>query len=713
MSSPSTPEHPPPSIHTTVRRVQTLPPKLFDPTRTPPQINHGADAIETLFYVTSAKVVAFDAPTSSSRPNSQSGARTTDQSSQLNDDGSLSWISPTERTLAAGTSNWFETSLLFLDDEVTSICTKHIHAYLGRSALTCSPDHPLSINTILLHSCFVEISTLTRIGIGPLKIYRVSNTGVSFLNSGRFLKHILSKSQCWCVDEEATFVLRGRDDSFYRIELPGSTAEEKESVEQFKKTLDQLLRYEKTPCPFRKGYFNIAEQPLTPVRRKSVHRLSPAKKWRLNKIWEPEDAELRAEFEARLRSGRTYSNESGIRPVTPLQGFSSTRESPLRHMAVDVLDRDELGHSKDEVLIEAEAGAVAMPYDEDESNALHGTFERHDSVLVAASDKDQAPSIGSNDHGSNSESQEDSDGRGNESAEEGPPKSEEILIHPLKQHPVPTRLRTLRSATAPPHLTITASPPSNSNSLKVTTDDAETASIASSRDSFYSLEDDAAEPVSQSNGVDLTNEGVAQLHTIFVPSHSRNSSGTSSMVPETPRAIVYPTNSLPFTTIAFDSSSDSEQMPHETGTATPPTTLRLRRPLKSEEIETAMTGSDNITRLPTAIPISIKPIGAELIRTTYTILMSPPSHLISLMLRIAGIIVNRMPSRVSRHIPGSWESSDIDDDEDSSDDVWNEISDHEDDFGYPISNYKVRTEAVSNPPDEAQPSPNPDNWEID
>jgi Inheritance of peroxisomes protein 1 len=104
MSSPSTPEHAPPSIHPHVRRVHTLPSKLFDPTRTPPQIAHAADAIETLFQVGFAKVVTFDAPTASSRPSSRSGAKqSVEQDAPFDNDGSLPCSSPTERTLAAGT----------------------------------------------------------------------------------------------------------------------------------------------------------------------------------------------------------------------------------------------------------------------------------------------------------------------------------------------------------------------------------------------------------------------------------------------------------------------------------------------------------------------------------------------------------------------------------------------------------------------------------
>jgi inheritance of peroxisomes protein 1 (Inp1) len=114
MSSPSTPEHAPPATRSHIRRVHTLPPKFLDPTRTPPQVPHAVDAIETLFHAASAKVVVFEAQTSSSRPASRSGVKTAEEASNspLTSDGSLSWISPTERTLAAGT---FKTEIyLFL-----------------------------------------------------------------------------------------------------------------------------------------------------------------------------------------------------------------------------------------------------------------------------------------------------------------------------------------------------------------------------------------------------------------------------------------------------------------------------------------------------------------------------------------------------------------------------------------------------------------------
>jgi hypothetical protein len=98
MSNPSTPERPlsiSPAF-ASVRRVNTLPSKLADPTRTPPQASHSDDAIETLLTLDFAKVVSFEDP--SHRP----GSSRSDRSFNDHDQSSLPWTTPTERTLAAG-----------------------------------------------------------------------------------------------------------------------------------------------------------------------------------------------------------------------------------------------------------------------------------------------------------------------------------------------------------------------------------------------------------------------------------------------------------------------------------------------------------------------------------------------------------------------------------------------------------------------------------
>ncbi|SLM41180.1 Inheritance of peroxisomes protein 1 [Lasallia pustulata] len=91
-------------------------------------------------------------------------------------------------------------------------------------------------------------STEITIAAGPLRIYRVLGT-TAFLNSGETLHTIFPKSQCWCVDGESKFVLRIRLNSYYRIELPFSTSEDIEKVEEFKGVLAKLLQVTKDTNP--------------------------------------------------------------------------------------------------------------------------------------------------------------------------------------------------------------------------------------------------------------------------------------------------------------------------------------------------------------------------------------------------------------------------------------------------------------------------------
>ncbi|KAL8740451.1 MAG: hypothetical protein Q9184_008490, partial [Pyrenodesmia sp. 2 TL-2023] len=112
-------------------------------------------------------------------------------------------------------------------------------------------------------------STERTLAAGPLRIYRVLGS-VAFLNSGsRFLKPVLAKSQCWCVDGESKFVLQAGPHTYYRIELPNTSAEDRNKVEEFKSTLGKVLQYETTPCPFKRGFtVELPEKPQTPVRKK-------------------------------------------------------------------------------------------------------------------------------------------------------------------------------------------------------------------------------------------------------------------------------------------------------------------------------------------------------------------------------------------------------------------------------------------------------------
>ena len=160
---------------------------------------------------------------------------------------------------------------------------------------------------------------------GPMEIYRVPGS-VSFLHSGSLLHAIMPRSQCWCVDGVSKFAFRVLPDTYYRIELPGETPEDLEKVEELKLVLAKVLFYERSACPFARGFHvevnedEALKQPKGLGRQKSQGR---AKRWTLQGeySWKPEDWEerqrLRAERErerqreAQERQQTSESDESG------------------------------------------------------------------------------------------------------------------------------------------------------------------------------------------------------------------------------------------------------------------------------------------------------------------------------------------------------------------------------------------------------------------
>jgi hypothetical protein len=107
------------------------------------------------------------------------------------------------------------------------------------------------------------------VALAPLRLEKVHGLTV-FLKCGSVVHAILKNSQCWCVDGDARFVLRIRPLTYYRIELPNETADDKSSVAALKEALPQILRYEVTPCPFKRGFtVEIPEEAKVPRRKKA------------------------------------------------------------------------------------------------------------------------------------------------------------------------------------------------------------------------------------------------------------------------------------------------------------------------------------------------------------------------------------------------------------------------------------------------------------
>jgi hypothetical protein len=110
-------------------------------------------------------------------------------------------------------------------------------------------------------------TTETTVASGLMIIEKVQGS-TNFLKSGAVMHAILRNSQCWCVDGESRFVLRTGKFQYYRIELPTNTDDDRAKVEELKVLLQKILRFERTPCPFKRGFHvDLAESDITPRRK--------------------------------------------------------------------------------------------------------------------------------------------------------------------------------------------------------------------------------------------------------------------------------------------------------------------------------------------------------------------------------------------------------------------------------------------------------------
>ncbi|TLD16186.1 uncharacterized protein PgNI_00487 [Pyricularia grisea] len=118
------------------------------------------------------------------------------------------------------------------------------------------------------------------IAVGPFRIYRAPGS-VAFLNCGSALQPILPKSQCWCIDEcSSKFVLQIRRPQYWRIEI----AVDVEKAQALRDVFEKILQFEKTPCPFQRAFTvelperpqqSVKKRPWTPVQRKPSLQFPP------------------------------------------------------------------------------------------------------------------------------------------------------------------------------------------------------------------------------------------------------------------------------------------------------------------------------------------------------------------------------------------------------------------------------------------------------
>lgn len=461
----------------------------------------------------------------------------------------------------------------------------------------------------------------------------MTSSNVSFLNSGNLLHTIFPKSQCWCVDDESIFVLRIRQDNYYRIELPHQTAEDKEKVEQLKTVLDVVLLYEKTQCPFRRGFdVELPERPSTPTRRQSKKTPEKAKKWLFDKTWVPED---------------------GPRPSTPLSGSSDSGTNDDRS---SISTRSDRSSDSPRTLGDTTPSRPALvPSVPERAKRFQGT---HSITTTPISASRRMSSF-----------------------------AQPSFAYPVIPEEVHEGLNSIR-----PFLGRTGSGESqsmissadsfysldNSPSLTPPFMDAEAELI-----NPWSEEHSPEEPPHRGRGrhrrrtSDLTMRASSTNHVdAAVPVTPAPVSAPHRVT--TPTTGVHPSSAPSTPPLVSDSDDDSIRTP-SLDLQTPPNTIRLRRLTGTSQRRafSPMPRPQNLFFPPRHDPR--KQFTAALIRRTCELVLGPPAHLVQLMLRIAARIsegVFGFNTYRVRHtgekIPCSWESSD--------EDEWPE----EDDFGIPL-----------------------------
>lgn len=166
---------------------------------------------------------------------------------------------------------------------------------LSSKPVSVDTDYPVDAVEVLPWKSTAE----TLLATGSLKIEKVRGS-TNFLKCKDVNQAILRNSQCWLVDGLSKFVLRVGKLQYYRIELPADGVENMRKVEDFKQALSKILRFEITPCPFKRGFHvELADSALTPRRKgqwkraegsfpsSPLNNTTPPLRHKTGRMWKP------------------------------------------------------------------------------------------------------------------------------------------------------------------------------------------------------------------------------------------------------------------------------------------------------------------------------------------------------------------------------------------------------------------------------------------
>jgi hypothetical protein len=551
---------------------------------------------------------------------------------------------------------------------LASECTRASISNCGKRKLwasltPCPSQDPILSETIA--NCLAAV--------GPLRIYRAPGS-VAFLNCANALRPILPKSQAWCVDGDSKFVLQVRRPQYWRIEVSNKTSEEKSKVDELKKVLEEVLLFEKTPCPFQRDF--VVELPQAPKTPATKRPWKPVQGPKVNPPSTPEAITENGYGNAAI--GKRASSSSPLRQSTPCT-------TQRRNSVMDLGASKQISPSEPQVPLNfpssssncpattisetaepSELSPKRTPSPRPPSPALASFAPVEQEMGVSAFESSQsifADCTGFDDSDNFSDATDDTNmtPRGRVQSNFQP-----LTFEPEKHERPQAMQNCSRFITAPPVLSLVTSPPSKhrtTSPLRSSAISETDSDFSSSVESFHTVQSwhsPLAPPSPPASGPPSPTQSYPYPHNNIVlpkrPQHAREASELT-VTPDTPR--VWDINAIPGSerarrgsspqpktpTLVNDASEKSDEEQFEV--VTPPT---VRQGIRHRATTSSNSRRRELSPLPAAVNLfsptrrrsrrlqTSRHLPTAIIQKTCEILLSPPSHLLHLMLNIASKI---------------------------------------------------------------------------
>lgn len=506
-----------------------------------------------------------------------------------------------------------------------------------------------------MYHCWKVINTRLA---GPLRVYRAPGS-VAFLSCSSALRPILPKSQCWEVEMSSTFVLQIRPPQYWRIELPHKTPEERRWAESFRDVLGKVLLFEKTPCPFKRTFtVALPEPPKTPVKKKP---------------WRPVE---RSRTASSPLTRSELRQEGYFASPTPASSSASSPAPRLDDPPSPTLTHPPPSPSNFESCTSPLEGVSAVTQTVAHHSISSGQPEERRETQSLYLEPSLQPSLMESSSAAPTSA-------GKDVLDEAMSTEETSLMHrrapalrlrttDTHTTPSPVVQNSNRSATTPALSIVTTSPSKQTSKspLKASSTVESDYEFSSSVDSFHSVQSwhsPLAPPSPPASGPSSPVSMYPYPHdNITVPKRPNHTREVSELTatPQSPRVwdvsttpenrslcrSISPTPKTP-TLIPPGSSSDkSDDEPSEVLTPPNHTTTITRTTVRHRTTTSSNSRRRELSPLPAAVNLfsptrrsfrrlrTARHLPTAIIQKTCEILMSPPSHLLQLMLNIAARI---------------------------------------------------------------------------